>query len=252
MKVQDHDLIFDYGTRDHAVAIIVPLYNYAQHVEETLNSVATQSIADIDLIVIDDCSTDQSADVAKRWMERQSIQNSKMGMLLARNRANAKLSITRNTGISHARADYCFMLDADNILYPRCIEKLHNALRIRPDADAAYSLLEVFEGARDIIGAGVFAKEGLIHGNFIDAMALFRRSMLLDFDGYEHMQYGWEDYDLWLRMIAADRIALHVPEILARYRQHSNSMLRTETNVNKNITSLHQIMKRRHPWLDLH
>ncbi|MDZ7894494.1 MAG: glycosyltransferase family A protein [Sphingobium sp.] len=252
MKVQDNDLIFNYGTRDHAVAIIVPLYNYAQHVTETLNSVAAQSINDIDLIVVDDCSTDHSVDVVLRWMERQSSQNSEMGMLLVRNRENAKLSITRNTGISHARADHCFMLDADNILYSRCIEKLHDALLARPDADAAYSLLEVFEGARDIIGAGVFAKEGLIHGNFIDAMAIFRRSMLLDFNGYEHMQYGWEDYDLWLRLIEADRVALHVPEILARYRQHKNSMLRTQTNVSKNITVLHDFMKRRHPWLDLH
>lgn len=252
MKTQDNEIIFSHGTRDHAVAVIIPLYNYADHVLETLNSVVTQSTQDIDLIVVDDCSTDRSLDVVQGWMKNQSRQDSEMGMLLVRNRANAKLSITRNTGISHARADYCFMLDADNIVYRRCIEKLYGALQARPDADAVYSLLEVFEGAEEIIGAGVFAEEGLVHGNFIDAMAMFRRDMLLDFDGYEHMQHGWEDYDLWLRMIEAGRIALHIPEILARYRQHGNSMLRTETNVNKNITFLHDFMKKRHPWLDLH
>lgn len=252
MKTQDNELIFSHGTRDHSVAIIVPLYNYAHHVVETLNSVAFQSIRDIDLIVVDDCSTDQSVDTVRQWMEHQSRKDDDQAMMLVRNRANAKLSITRNTGIAHAQADYCFMLDADNILYPRCIEKLRDALLVRTDADAAYSLLEVFEGASDIIGTGVFAKEGLIHGNFIDAMAMFRRSTLLELDGYEHMQFGWEDYDLWLRLIEADKLALHIPEILARYRQHSSSMLRTETNVNRNITFLHDFMKQRHPWLDLH
>jgi glycosyltransferase involved in cell wall biosynthesis len=172
--------------------------------------------------------------------------------MLVRNRANAKLSITRNTGIAYAQADYCFMLDADNILYPRCIEKLRLALAARADADAAYSLLEVFEGARDVIGAGVFTREGLIHGNFIDAMAMFRRKMLIELDGYEHMPHGWEDYDLWLRLIETGRIALHVPEILARYRQHGSSMLRTETNVNRNIATLHTFMQERHPWLELY
>ncbi|RJG50723.1 glycosyltransferase [Sphingobium terrigena] len=249
MQTQGSDHVFERGARDNRVSIIVPLFNYAHHVVETLDSVLAQSTDDISLIVVDDCSTDNSVDTVHGWMQHQ--RRSRKGMLLVRNRANAKLSITRNTGIALSRSDYCFMLDADNILYPRCIEKHVEALTARPDADAAYSLLEVFEGQADVIGAGVFTKDGLKHGNFIDAMALFRRSMLLAMDGYENIRYGWEDYDLWLRMVNEDRIALHLPEILARYRQHNSSMLRTETNVNKNIHFLHDLMKKRHDWLEL-
>lgn len=250
MITQENDIIFSHGTGKHLVSIIVPLFNYADVIGETLNSVASQTTKDIALIVIDDCSTDHSVNTVKQWMQHRV--DIGMSMLLVRNRSNAKLSITRNSGIQLSKSNYCFMLDADNILYPSCIEKLSNALSARPDADAAYSLLEVFEGDRDIIGAGVFIREALSHGNFIDAMAMFRRSVLLELEGYEHMPSGWEDYDLWLRLVEMDRIALHVPEILARYRQHDNSMLRTETNVGKNITNLHNFMKNRHPWLDLH
>lgn len=250
MMTQETDLVFERGARDNSVSIIIPLYNYAHHVVETLNSVSAQTINDITLIVVDDCSTDNSVDTVRQWMQR--ARHSQMGMMMVRNRANAKLSITRNTGIALSRSDYCFMLDADNILYPRCIEKHVDALAARPDADAAYSLLEVFEGQADVIGAGVFTKDGLKHGNFIDAMALFRRSMLLAMDGYENIRYGWEDYDLWLRMVKEDKVALHIPEILARYRQHNSSMLRTETNINNNIKFLHDFMKKRHEWLDLH
>lgn len=250
MITQETDPIFKRGALNNNVSIIVPLYNYAHHVVETLDSVAVQSTKDITLIVVDDCSTDNSVDTVHQWMQRQP--KNRMGMMLARNRSNAKLSITRNTGIDLSRSNYCFMLDADNILYPRCIEKHVAALVARPDADAAYSLLEVFEGQADVIGAGVFTKDGLKHGNFIDAMAMFRRSMLLAMEGYENIRYGWEDYDLWLRMVKEDKIALHIPEILARYRQHNSSMLRTETNINKNIQLLHETMKKRHEWLDLH
>lgn len=250
MLTQESDLVFERGARDNRVSIIIPLYNYAHHVVETLDSVLAQSTDDISLIVVDDCSTDNSVDTVRQWMQRAG--RSRMGMMLVSNRANAKLSISRNTGIALSRSDYCFMLDADNILFPRCIEKHVEALSARPDADAAYSLLEVFEGQADVIGAGVFTRDGLRHGNFIDAMALFRRSMLLAMGGYENIRYGWEDYDLWLRMVDEDRIALHIPEILARYRQHNNSMLRTETNVNKNIQFLHDFMKKRHEWLELH
>lgn len=250
MLTQETDLVFERGASDNRVSVIIPLYNYAHHVVETLDSVLAQSTDDISLIVVDDCSTDTSVQVASQWMQQQ--QNSAKSMMLVRNRANARLSITRNTGISLSRSEYCFMLDADNILYPRCIEKHVDALSARPDADAAYSLLEVFEGQSDMIGAGVFTRAGLKHGNFIDAMAMFRRSMLLSMQGYENIRYGWEDYDLWLRMLENDQFAIHIPEILARYRQHGSSMLRTETNVNNNIKYLHDFMKKRYTWLDLH
>lgn len=250
MRTQQADVIFETGRQISRTSVIVPLYNYAHHIEATLESVLAQSDRDVSLIVVDDCSTDRSIEVVSHWMRRRS--DCGMGLKLIRNRSNARLAITRNTGISCAQSDYCFMLDADNLLYPRCIEKHAKALDARPDVGAAYSLLEVFEGRRGVIGAGVFLKPALIHGNFIDAMAIFRRSLLLEFDGYEDIQYGWEDYDLWLRMSEAGKAALHIPEITARYRQHNTSMLRTETNIGKNINELHKIMKKRHPWLDLH
>lgn len=250
MLTQETDLVFEHGASDKRVSIIIPLYNYAHHIVETLESVLAQSTDDVTLIVVDDCSTDTSVEVASQWMRRQ--QNSAKNMMLVRNRENARLAITRNTGIRLSRSKYCFMLDADNILYPRCIEKHVHALSARPDASAAYCLLEVFEEQSDVIGAGVFTREGLKHGNFIDAMAMFRRSTLLSMGGYDNIRYGWEDYDLWLRMLEKKQFAIHIPEILARYRKHNNSMLRTETNMSCSIKYLHDFMRQRYDWLDLH
>lgn len=249
MLVQDAEVLFERGNRQAQTTIIIPLYNYAHHIEQALQSAAAQSTDDVMILVVDDCSTDHSVETVLKWMKKQA---SRKGMTLLKNKKNSRLSITRNTGVDYCQSEYCFMLDADNIIYPRCVEKHVQTLKYRPDADAAYSLIEVFEGTRDVIGAGVFIKEGLIHGNFIDAMAMFRRSALLAMNGYENLRHGWEDYELWLRMIEQNRVAIHIPEILSRYRQHKSSMLRTQTNVDNNIIELHNYMENRFPWLDLH
>jgi glycosyltransferase involved in cell wall biosynthesis len=230
------------------VTVVIALYNYDRFIAETLDSVAAQTTRDVAIIVVNDCSTDNSLNVAAEWMRHN--QHTGMGMLLLSNDANAGASIARNNGISAAQSEYCFLLDADNLLYPRCLEKHLAAIESRSNVDAAYSLIEVFEGDSELFGAGVFAKEGLIHGNFIDLMALYRRSKLLALNGFEKIRYGWEDYDLWLRLLESNSTVLHIPEITARYRHHYSSVTRTEQK-SSNVLDLHKDMTRRHPWLKL-
>lgn len=250
MITQQADQLFAHNLTGRTVAVIVPLFNYSGYIEETLNSVAAQTCRDLAVIVVDDCSTDASAQVVENWM--RANRDCGIGLGLWRNASNSRLAVTRNTGIGLSSSEYCFFLDADNTLYPRCIEKHLGALAARPDAAAAYGLIEVFGGRAGIMGAGVFDRAALSHGNFIDAMAMVRRSVLLDLGGFEHIEHGWEDYDFWLRLCEAGLLAIHIPEILSRYREHRASMLRTQTNLPDHISKLHADMKRRHPWLDLH
>lgn len=250
MITQEAHKMFVGNVFGRKVSVIIPLYNYEDYIMDTLNSVATQTYRDLAVIVVDDCSTDRSAHFVENWMRDHS--ESDIGFGLWRNANNSKLAVTRNTGISLTSSDYCFFLDADNTLFPRCIEKHVEALETRPDASAAYSLIEVFGGQCGIMGAGVFDRKALSHGNFIDAMAMFRRSALQSLGGFEHIEHGWEDYDVWLRLCEMGQVAIHIPEILSRYREHPASMLRTDTNLPEHINKLHAEMKRRHPWLDLH
>lgn len=250
MITQDAETVYQSGSMIGRVSIVIALYNYAHHIAETLDSVAAQTARrEVNIIVVNDRSTDASLDTAAEWM--RANRQSGMGMRLLDHRANAGASIARNTGIAISQSEFCFMLDADNALYPRCIEKHLAALDARPDAVAAYSLIELFGGDRELFGAGVFAQEGFLHGNFVDVMALYRRSTLLGLNGFEKIKYGWEDYDLWLRILESEAIALHIPEITARYRHHRASVTRTEQN-STNVTDLHREMTRRHPQLQLH
>jgi len=97
----------------------------------------------------------------------------------------------------------------------------------------------------------VFHRGRFKHGNHIDAMALIRRDFLLKAEGYHDIQYGWEDFDLWLRMCEAGEFLVQIPEILGRYRVHQQSMLRTTTNVGKNHIALRENITALHPWLQL-
>lgn len=242
--------LFVHNMSDQQVSVIIPLYNYEGYIAETLNSVLAQTHRDLAIIVVDDGSTDRSAQLVENWM--RANRTSGIGLGLWQHVSNAKLAATRNTATSLSASSYCFFLDADNAIYPRCIEKHFAALERRPDAAAAYSLIEVFGSRSGIMGAGVFEREALSHGNFIDAMAMIRRSALIDLGGFQHIDHGWEDYDLWLRLCEAGHVAIHIPEILSRYREHMASMLRTDTNLPDHIRKLHTEMRRRHPWLDLH
>lgn len=250
MIIQQTSQLFAHRLEGHKVAVIVPLHNYERYIVETLDSVAAQTLRDTALIVVDDCSTDRSAEVVSAWMAAN--RNCGLGLGLWRNERNARLAVTRNTGIALSSAQYCFFLDADNALYPRCLEKHAQALDDRPDAAAAYSLIEVFGRRGGVLGTGVFERAALSCGNYIDAMAMVRRSALVELGGFVHIDHGWEDYDLWLRLCEAGGMALHIPEILSRYREHGGSMLRTQTNLPDHIRQLHAELNRRHPWLDLH
>lgn len=249
MIVQDSEVCFDWGCDWSEVSVVIPLHNYDSYIVETLNTVLLQSIPDLSLIVVDDCSTDSSNAVAGHWMKQFGSRFHRC--VLLRNRQNAKLAITRNTGADYSKSDLLFFVDADNLLYPPCLQRHRDVLHASPDAKAAYSLIEVFDADVGIMGAGVFSKDRLKYGNHVDAMAMLRRDFLLSIGGYRDIRFGWEDYDLWLRMCELEEFAIQIPQILSRYRVHQKSMLRTLTNVNDNHIKLRDNMMALHPWLEL-
>jgi hypothetical protein len=207
------------------VSVVTPLYNYAHHIETTLASVARGRFRDIELVVVDDGSTDASLERARLFMEaQQGVQ-----MLLLRHPINRGLGAARNTAMDFARGEMTFMLDADNETYPFAVQRLVSALEADPEADAAYGMLEQFssQGPVGLLSQFPWQPERLRTGNFVDAMALWRTPTLRALGGFttDRRLHGWEDYDLWCRLAEAGGRASFVPEVLARYRVSPHSML---------------------------
>jgi hypothetical protein len=102
------------------------------------------------------------------------------------------------------------------------------------DASFAYGIMDRFssDGPAGLLSILGWDPPRLRRGNYIDACALIRRHAFTELEGYssDERLYGWEDYDLWVRMAEAGRHAAFVPEIIARYRDSPSSML-SETNL---------------------
>ncbi len=226
------------------VGVAISLHNYEEYIGKCLDSVAQQTVESLDLVVVDDCSQDSSVEITQKWL------NSNAGRFRAstflRHAANQGLAAARNDGIQAADTEYLFILDADNLLFPRCLEVLASALD-NCSASFAYCYLEKFGEVTELQNTHVWNPDTLYRGNTIDAMVMHKRSLLIAAGGYssDMPAMGWEDYELWFKIAEAGGWGILVPEILARYRVHSTSMLHQTTN--PNAYALTQYLRHRHP-----
>lgn len=225
------------------VTVIITLYNYQSFIATCLDSLINQTIGKLNLVIVDDCSTDQSLKKANIWLDENG--NRFNEYFLARHTINRGLAHSRNTAISLAQTKYVFILDADNMLYPRCLESLASALE-NCNASFAYPYLEEFGDGNKLKNTKPWNPTTLGVVNTIDAMVLLRKEVWEKVGGYSIMPVmGWEDYELWFKIARIKGWGVQVPEILARYRVHKTSMLNTVTN--PNVEKLWEYLKINYP-----
>lgn len=211
------------GAEPVDVSVVVTVFDYADVVVETLDSIIASSDVSTEIVIVDDASTDDSVAIVRAWMDRHAdvpVQ------LLAR-AANQGLTRARNLAIEHVRAELVMVMDADNLVYPTCLRRLADALDADPAAAFAYSTLEAFGADPGLRSAQGWHVPWLCDANYIDAQAMVRRETFARHGGYrvDDTMYGWEDWDLWLRIAAAGEHGVHVPQMLGRYRTQSGSMV---------------------------
>jgi glycosyltransferase involved in cell wall biosynthesis len=229
------------------VTVIVTLYNYANYIEQALQSVLEQTHRRLNLVVVNDKSSDMSLRIARDWMTMHASRFGQAMLLSAV--SNYGLAVSRNVAFRDSNTEHVLVLDADNALYPLAIERLLSACN-NAKAQAAYSLIETFGEAAGIGESYVWDPNRFARHNYVDAMALIRKDAWEKAGGYTLFSTsGWEDYDLWCSFIDAGMEAVFVPQILSRYRVHGKSMLRQETNKEEEGARLEMIV--RHPWLKL-
>ena len=106
------------------VSIIIPVYNVAEYIEVCLESVFIQTYSDIEVILVDDCGSDNSVELARQFIEVHRLFNCR----IITHSHNRGLSAARNTGLINATGEYVFFLDSDDSITPDCIEKMTTPL----------------------------------------------------------------------------------------------------------------------------
>lgn len=234
------------------VSVVIPAYNAARFIQRTLDSVLNQTHRDLEIIVVDDGSSD---DTAER-VEQAARQDARLRLV---RQPNGGVSRARNTGIALSQGAFVAPLDADDLWHPTKIEK-QLGLFARSSADTGvvycyYSNIDEDDGI--ILPRRIYhSPTGRVYphltiGNIVGnaSAPLIRRSVLADIGGYdESFRDGCEDLDLYLMLAERTEYAL-VPEFLVGYRRSSDSMSMNIPKMERAVTQLTRKMLARHPDL---
>ena len=213
-------------SRNPLASIIMPCYNAAPYLEEAMESALRQTYRDVELILVDDGSTDASPAIAARLADRYAGQ-----VTLLETRREGPYP-ARNVGLARARGEFVAFLDADDYWSPDFLERLYAAL-VENDAALAYCGWQNI-GATDRTNEPYVPPDYEEDGKlelFLRAAApwpihaaLVRMSVIEEVRGFDTNFATCMDYDLWLRIGASRRI-VRVPEVLAFYRHHDRGQI---------------------------
>jgi glycosyltransferase involved in cell wall biosynthesis len=197
------------------VSVVIPCYNSARYLGETIESVLAQTYAPVEVIVVDDGSTDTTAKIAQSYPVQYVYQT------------NGGISAARNTGVVHSRGKYVQFLDHDDRLLPTAIEVGVKLLEEQPECAMAVGEHRYIQADGTAIGyshkhvAGRDHYGELLEHNFIETpcSVLHRRSALDQTGFFAEEVQGAEDYELYLRTARQSPVLTHEAAV-AEYRLH--------------------------------
>jgi glycosyltransferase involved in cell wall biosynthesis len=201
------------------ISVVVPCFNHGEFLPEAVASVTAVGRKDIELIVIDDGSTDQRTREEVQRLEAQGIK-----AILQENKG---LAGARNAAIREARGEYIFPLDADDRMRADWIDAAIQVLDSQPKVGVVYGDAQCFGTRTARWRVGPFDPDQLLVWNYIHASALYRRSIWEQNRGYDGTMpvQGLEDWDFWLGALERGWGFVYIPQIFFDYRQAAESMI---------------------------
>ena len=220
------------------ISIIIPCYNMGAYLQETLDSVSSYpNKNDYEIIIVNDGSSDIPTLKLLKKIEQQGF--------YVLNQENQGLAKARNNVIKLAKADYILPLDADNkIRHPYITESI-KILETHPDIDVVYGNKQHFDEDNKLVNVPDFDFPLLCNKNYIDACAVYRKSIWNKVNGYDERMpvMGYEDWDFWLRCALQGGKFYHFKEVTFDYRVRGNSMI-NDTNKNYDIILNYMLNKK--------
>ena len=219
----------DPGRRRYLITAIIPLYNGRDFIRDALESILTQTLPPDEIIVVDDGSTDDGADIVLEMARSHPIR------LLRK--PNGGQSSARNTGVKHANGDLIALLDQDDIWYPH-----HLATLVEPFTDTrptalgwAYSNLDRIDQDGSMLMKSFLGATGTSHPKttlmqclredmyILPSASLISRKAIQAVGGFDETLSGYEDDDLFLRLFRAGYENVYIDTPLSKWRIYSTS-----------------------------
>lgn len=196
------------------VSVIIPCFNQGKYVKDAIESVLNQTYKNIEIICVNDGSSDNSSEILSQ------IKNITFIDL----KENKGVINARNLAIDNCSGDYILPLDADDLIETTYIEKAVEILENKPEIGIVYCKARFFGQKEGEWKLPEFNPEDFIYANCIFNCALFRKDDFYRAGKYkENMKDGCEDWDLWLSFIELNLKPYRIDEILFNYRQYQNT-----------------------------
>ena len=211
-----------------AVSVIMPVYNAATYLQKAIDSILHQTLSDFELIIVNDCSTDNSEAIIKAYNDpriKYLVQQKNSGVVVA-----------MNTGLQAVQSPYVAVMHADDVSFTDRLEKEFSYLEMYPQTAVIAGFIENINEADATVGkwgedrkaiTAAQIKAGMIKGNCIAHPSVMMRTDVVKQYGYtsspNHKGYAVEDYPLWLHLLADGYVIEKIAEPLLCYRVHTQS-----------------------------
>lgn len=224
------------------ISIVIPFYNLADYLPETIRSVQQSTYQDIEIIVVNDGSND-----AKALQLLNELRGSGQGLRVL-DIENGGLANARNVGAKAATGEFVAFLDADDCVEPDYYRQCVYLLNRYQNASFVYSWVRYFGQSNAIWINFDTELPYMLAGNMLAAFQVVRTA---DFLGYglndREMMFGMEDYEAWLRMVGHGKLGISIPDTLVRYRVREDSMARQFRR--STVLYLYELMAQKNSWL---
>lgn len=218
--------------KEPLVSILMPIYNYGNRINQTLNSVFNQDYTNFEIILVDDGSTDEF--VKTKLKQLENVEKIKVVY-----KENGGPSSARNEAFRHSKGEYILPLDSDDMILDGYIRSCVNILTKNKDISPVYCDTHHVGQTQGVETRPEWSKERLLQGPFIVNCSMFHRESFEKVNGYDEEMVGWEDYDMWIRMMKEGYVGKRIPKPLFVYFHHEKDGT-VSTEANKNHMELYQ------------
>jgi glycosyltransferase involved in cell wall biosynthesis len=203
------------------VSVVIPCYNHARFLSDAVESVAIQTLPCVEVIIVNDGSTDNTSEVVRNLKSRYANMDIKIV-----EQTNRGLVNSRNNGIKNASGEYIFVLDADDKIHPEALKKMALVLNQNKRVGLVYSYVRYFGMMNDIRKLPKFDIKRHLKRNITVGNCMFRTKAWDEVGGYNpNMKYGYEDWDFTLSLHENGWKFYLIEEALFYYRKSGLSMI---------------------------
>ncbi|MFX1500545.1 MAG: glycosyltransferase family 2 protein [Promethearchaeota archaeon] len=234
--------------RDKLISVIIPTYNRANLIEFAIKSVLNQSYKNIELIIVDDGSTDSTKKIIDSFKDHR--------IKYIKQKHSGLPAVARNTGLKNARGEFIAFLDSDDIWFPQKLEKQiklfykqKSAILIATNAIIINSKFQKV-GKRNLKSDKFLSYKDLLENNIvINSTVLFKKNVInkIGYLDSNPLAVGIEDLDYWLRILKYKHNSIFMTkEILCFYKKDDDSLLRSLSPIKRYLR--HKYLSTKHEY----